>query len=184
MPYLVRQIHDHQIVGIFACEEEDLVDRVDEAVNPEQCEWAWIEEFGIMFEGESVAIPEEANIAATGRDDYGHITLNQDAVDAISDTGNIWHILMPDLQGYVYFLRCMGRIKIGSALNVNRRIKQLQTGAPDKVELIGYAPGGSSTERYLHKVLAEHRIAGEWFHGNETVMQRINDVLRPAREDK
>ena len=66
---------------------------------------------------------------------------------------------------HLYVLSCGNRIKIGVTNNITQRIKTLQTGNPDKIELTyieeRYNP--RMAETYLHREFASKRISGEWF---------------------
>ncbi len=44
-------------------------------------------------------------------------------------------------------------------------MRQLQTGQPQKLRLIGTMEGGAEVERLLHEQFAEFRTNGEWFAG-------------------
>lgn len=65
---------------------------------------------------------------------------------------------------WVYFVRSGGLIKIGYTTNIpEERLRTLQTGCPDELELIGVIRGGRSTEAMIHTELAEFHYRGEWF---------------------
>lgn len=65
----------------------------------------------------------------------------------------------------VYLLRSNENYKIGIAKDVNKRIKQLQTGNPYKIELIGSYESmhASKIETTLHNQYSHEREMGEWF---------------------
>ena len=58
-----------------------------------------------------------------------------------------------------------GDIKIGRSVDVPRRLKQLQTGAPYPLRLLLCGKGLGSVEPELHRRFAKYRIRsnGEWF---------------------
>jgi hypothetical protein len=65
---------------------------------------------------------------------------------------------------YVYVLRAPdGTSKIGIAGDPAQRLRDLQTGSPVVLKLVGVMPGGLSLERLLHRRFAAHRLHGEWF---------------------
>jgi hypothetical protein len=64
----------------------------------------------------------------------------------------------------VYFVLAGDRIKIGKAARVGQRLRELQTGSPQKLVLVAVAPGGLAEEAELHERFAAHRIQGEWFY--------------------
>ncbi len=79
----------------------------------------------------------------------------------------------------IYFIQCPERIavKIGVATDVDRRLKALQIGCPDKLNLIGTMNGGFTEERELHRKLRGHRIRGEWYHLNSKVWHEISGLI-------
>jgi hypothetical protein len=88
----------------------------------------------------------------------------------------------------VYFLFCDGFVKIGTALDVNGRVRRLclatdTTARPADIDvtgafLIGTFDGGSRAEATLHMRYAHLRVAGEWFRYTPDV---ANDISRIAR---
>lgn len=66
---------------------------------------------------------------------------------------------------FVYFAkaRATGLIKIGSAVNVPKRLKELSTMSPDPLELLGVVPESQYTEETVHQMFAKSRDHGEWF---------------------
>ena len=88
---------------------------------------------------------------------------------------------------YVYFIRAgiNGPIKIGKAVDIKKRIDQMQTGNHLDLILVGKIPFDSesmalSIERHLHYILRDKRIRGEWFHGDIS----INKALRKTELKK
>lgn len=63
----------------------------------------------------------------------------------------------------VYFIRRGAFLKIGIASNVSKRLSSLQTGQPDKMELLGTIPGGRDVEQKLHARFVSLHHRGEWF---------------------
>ena len=70
---------------------------------------------------------------------------------------------------YLYLLKCTTYIgtcyKIGKAKDVQRRIKQLQTGNPLEIELVCYRRFANvfEVESFLHYLFSSNRVRGEWF---------------------
>lgn len=66
---------------------------------------------------------------------------------------------------FVYFIQSgsNGPIKIGAAASPLSRLRELQTGNPAQLTMLGVEPGGSSRERELHQRFSAHRLGGEWF---------------------
>lgn len=84
--------------------------------------------------------------------------------------------------GYVYFVG-IGKpytthVKIGfTSKNPFARMKDLQTGCPFVMEMLGYILGNMEHESELHRVLAEYRQTGEWFEYSDYVRQIINSEM-------
>lgn len=55
-----------------------------------------------------------------------------------------------------------GEIKIGRALHPEARLRELQTGSPTELRLLGVIPGGAAIERLLHDTFGHARLRGEW----------------------
>lgn len=72
---------------------------------------------------------------------------------------------------YVYFVRSaqQNAVKVGIARDVRARIAGLQTGNPNRLELVGAIPGGRHAELFLHRLLGEKRLVGEWFEIDDAV---------------
>ena len=74
----------------------------------------------------------------------------------------------------VYFIQSVygGLVKIGSAKDVNKRLKILQTGSPVPLVIIKiYKDVDSSFEYELHNQFKQYRKYGEWF--DESVLKEI-----------
>lgn len=56
-----------------------------------------------------------------------------------------------------------GLIKIGRSKNPQKRLKQLQTGNPNKLKLIYTFEGEGWREKIIHERLSYYRLEGEWF---------------------
>ena len=56
-----------------------------------------------------------------------------------------------------------GMIKIGRSKNPQKRLKQLQTGNPNKLKLIASFKGEGWKEKIVHERLDRYRLEGEWF---------------------
>lgn len=68
--------------------------------------------------------------------------------------------------GRVYFIQAgdNGPIKIGwTAGDPRARMASLQTGNPEPLRLLAYAPGTIEDERAMHERCASIRMIGEWF---------------------
>lgn len=70
--------------------------------------------------------------------------------------------------GYVYFIKhgSQGnKIKIGSAIDIDKRIASYQTAFYSKIFIVGYIKCDEHifVEKELHKLFSDKRIKGEWF---------------------
>jgi len=71
---------------------------------------------------------------------------------------------------YVYFIQSGGKaIKIGSAKNVDRRLKMLQTGNQFELKIVAkigfeFEAEARAYEKKLHRFFQSQHIRGEWFH--------------------
>ena len=66
-------------------------------------------------------------------------------------------------QQLVYFARAGGRVKIGTSLDVRKRLGALQTGCPEPLKLLHVEVGGEEREKVWHERFRELRVQGEWF---------------------
>jgi hypothetical protein len=82
-----------------------------------------------------------------------------------------------ELDGWIYIIGCAEPLsyKVGfTTKDPRKRVKQLQTGCPVPLKLLGWYPGSLRQERELHEQLAEFRLTGEWFRLDE----RASEILR------
>lgn len=71
---------------------------------------------------------------------------------------------LPPKQSYVYFIGAdVGCVKIGEALDPDRRLRTLQSGSPVQLRILATTFGGPVLERDYHRKFAAHRLHGEWF---------------------
>ena len=56
-----------------------------------------------------------------------------------------------------------GMIKIGRSKTPSKRLKQLQTGNPNKLKLVASFKDQGWMEKNLHERLKDYRQEGEWF---------------------
>lgn len=63
----------------------------------------------------------------------------------------------------VYFIGCGEYVKIGVALDVDKRMRQLEATIPFPITLLGVTMGGQENEAQLHVRFAHLRHKGEWF---------------------
>lgn len=65
-------------------------------------------------------------------------------------------------------------IKIGKTqVDINQRVKELQTGSPDILEVIGITFEPYTSENELHDKFAKYRKHGEWFLPSEDIVEYV-----------
>jgi hypothetical protein len=71
--------------------------------------------------------------------------------------------------GFVYCIVHHERraAKIGFSADPYRRLLQLQTASPDILTLFDKLPGDTALEAAFHRLLADRRMAGEWFDNRD-----------------
>lgn len=81
-------------------------------------------------------------------------------------------------ESYVYLVKIGERYKIGYSTNVNARIRHMETGSSDVLQIVAVAPGGRQLEHQLHEFFRGHRIKGEWFAGgnSKAFIQRFAEL--------
>lgn len=77
-------------------------------------------------------------------------------------------------RGVVYFIQAEtgGPIKIGTAIDAEKRMASLQLSCPVKLRLLSKRPGGERLERFLHRQFAAYRLHGEWFEPDAPGLRR------------
>lgn len=64
---------------------------------------------------------------------------------------------------YLMQVGTTGPVKIGIAVDVEKRRRQVQTGNPEPVRIVASLPHASDMEKVLHRRFARYRMQGEWF---------------------
>lgn len=88
----------------------------------------------------------------------------------------------------IYFISNGTYTKIGKADDPEKRLKELQTGCPEKLEIKLVIDGGEDKEKMLHKALNKYRYRGEWFQinfkYNEELIEEILYFHRKLNREK
>jgi hypothetical protein len=160
---VVRIIDDRQLVGVFVSVEiDELLYHVDQVCDPSLCEFTTLPMLSVLWTGPCAPVPYPAGYF-NGEDDNVE-GFNGGAFHEHNDKHlerATWSALV---QGtWVYFAKAGGRVKIGKAKDVKSRIATLQTGCPDRLELVKVVRGGVDIERGFHQQFAHLRETGEWF---------------------
>lgn len=66
-------------------------------------------------------------------------------------------------------------VKIGYTKNIHKRLSQLQTSSPVKLEVLHLIDGDVSLEKELHKMFKNYRANGEWFNYNSEIIEYFQD---------
>lgn len=97
----------------------------------------------------------------------------------LTSTGRRAKRALPGVRSYVYGIVCGDRVKIGYAVNPQRRLSTVAVDNPCPVSLRWRFPGGVELEMQIHERLRAHRERGEWFLLNEDV-ESVLDQLQAA----
>jgi hypothetical protein len=89
------------------------------------------------------------------------------AIDAVLQSLNDFEVPegFPDMYVYAIREKGTGNIKLGISVDPERRLRDLQTGNSNELELVAYvkAKNRFADETALHKKASGHHIRGEWF---------------------
>jgi hypothetical protein len=80
-------------------------------------------------------------------------------------------------KGFVYFARRGDKLKIGTSVNVPKRISGLEFAAGGAFDDVVVTKGGRSREQLYHRRYAQHRLKGEWFNASPDILREM-DRLR------
>lgn len=78
---------------------------------------------------------------------------------------------------FIYFAETADRIKIGIAQDVNARLRALQAGAAQPLNLIGSIKGNLRREQEIHNAIKQYRIKGEWYRDCPEVRATIQNCF-------
>lgn len=85
---------------------------------------------------------------------------------------------------FVYFMEAGpgGHIKIGTAVNPQARVRDLQTGNASRLAILASFPGGEAEEAELHRRFASAKLHGEWFERTPDLMALVESHIQPGPE--
>lgn len=88
----------------------------------------------------------------------------------------------PESACWVYFVEAEGTglVKIGSAVNVHRRLAEISSGCPVPLKVLAVAQGSRTREAELHALLLPYRSKGEWFRKSPAMEAVIAALDAPA----
>lgn len=78
----------------------------------------------------------------------------------------------------IYFIQSGpdGPIKIGKAVDPQKRLQTLQIGTHETLRLLAVIPGDRKREAEIHRHLKAHRHRGEWFAATAEVLAYISGL--------
>lgn len=79
----------------------------------------------------------------------------------------------PSRTAGVYFVRAGAVVKVGTSQDVRARLRTLQTGCPEPLQLLAVMRGGRAEEAEVHRLFDYLRIHGEWFRAEPELMRFI-----------
>jgi len=94
---------------------------------------------------------------------------------------------------YLYIIKSGAQdnapIKIGVAVNVEKRLDELQTGNPQELIIMYKIPMNSRAHAYmvearLHRQFYRHRIRGEWFKARVIHKIKVKELLEERKHEK
>jgi hypothetical protein len=83
---------------------------------------------------------------------------------------------------FVYFLRGGDLIKIGTTIDVDKRIRNIGTMSPVALELMKFVQGDERFEKSLHLTFSHLCDHGEWFRATPELLTYIEN-LEPYKEN-
>ncbi len=69
-----------------------------------------------------------------------------------------------------------GHLKIGYAVDPQKRIRQLQTANSERLRILKIVPGARQLEKQVHRDLASFRRTGEWFDAAPEVLKYVANL--------
>lgn len=92
----------------------------------------------------------------------------------------------PEKQSTYFIQAGDGQIKVGIALHPEKRLRELQTGSPTPLKLLGTIAAGRTVEALLHDTFKAqgHHLIGEWYSAaiHDDVMTLLR-ILGSTRGD-
>jgi Meiotically up-regulated gene 113 len=109
----------------------------------------------------------EADVAESEREE-------RERLDTMFADNAEW-LLSDQRHGYVYFIESDMKIKIGCARDVRLRIRELQCGNPNEIELRDAIADDDAfaLEALLHRFFSDHRENGEWHTINADDLEKV-----------
>jgi len=95
--------------------------------------------------------------------------------DALSEESSLEEYIKSEWMGFVYFIQSgnNGAIKIGYTKDVDRRIKELQTSNPEKLNLLLKVGAEPNDEKVMHDKFKKYCINLEWYSPSDELIKFI-----------
>lgn len=87
------------------------------------------------------------------------------------------------MTGFIYLIHspAMNAVKIGyTGGDPAKRLRALQIGTADDLELIAAYPGSQRQEAMHHEAFADLRLRGEWFRFDESIVDAVRHVAESS----
>lgn len=87
---------------------------------------------------------------------------------------------MTEPKTYIYFLRpigLLGPIKVGCSTEPKRRLEDLLTWSPLRLEIVATMPGTLKDEGFLHRCFAKSHSHREWFHPSPEIQLALTTIF-------
>jgi hypothetical protein len=83
----------------------------------------------------------------------------------------------------VYFLvdESESLVKIGHTVDVERRLRELQTANGRMVHYLGWIPGGVQEEQEIHRSMVRYHVRGEWYRLEHGIRRLIDGACAAHR---
>ena len=80
----------------------------------------------------------------------------------------------------VYLIVCFKNncCKIGSSLDPSKRLNNLQSANPNKLELVSIIEGDKKLEFELHEKFSKDRLNGEWFNYTKEIKEYFGEIYQ------
>lgn len=79
-----------------------------------------------------------------------------------------------DKTGFIYFVECVGYVKIGFTTSVPSRLGAIQSHNPLDLRLLGFLRGPIQVEGRVQEACEKFHHRGEWFRGSEELLEAIS----------
>jgi hypothetical protein len=83
---------------------------------------------------------------------------------------------------YTYLVQCVlgGPVKVGTAVDPDKRLVELQTGSPYPLGVLHVLP--CNCEALLHRRFSDWRLCGEWFANEDRLIAEFREVAGILRD--